>query len=87
VVPYDPGRIHGAQLTREEVIATTARLAALPLADRRRLPALDPARADVIVAGGILIEEILSWAGTGVPAPGLIVSDRGVRWGLARRLC
>jgi exopolyphosphatase/guanosine-5'-triphosphate,3'-diphosphate pyrophosphatase len=87
VVPYDAARVHGARLTREEVAETTARLAALPLADRRRLPALDPARADVIVAGSTLLEEILSWAGgPGGPAPELIASDRGVRWGLALRL-
>lgn len=87
VIPYDGARVHGARLTRAEIAATTARLATLPLGDRRKLPALDPARADVIVAGSILVEEILTWAaGSNGPPGELITSDRGVRWGLAHRL-
>jgi exopolyphosphatase / guanosine-5'-triphosphate,3'-diphosphate pyrophosphatase len=36
-----------------------ARLAALPLADRRRVPGLDPERAPVIVAGALIVAEVL----------------------------
>ncbi|WP_437637949.1 Ppx/GppA phosphatase family protein [Sorangium sp. So ce854] len=87
VVPYDGARVHGARVHGAEVVAITSRLAALPLAARRQLPALDPARADVIVAGSVLIEEILAWASRAAGAPvDLIASDRGVRWGLAERL-
>jgi len=88
VAPYDPARIHGASLTRPEVAAAVARLAALPLAERRQLRALEPARADVIVAGSLLVDEILAWAGAPdrQPANELLVSDRGVRWGLAQQL-
>ena len=88
VVPYDAARVHGARLHREQVQAATSRLAALPVAARRQLPAIEPARADVIVAGSLLIEEILAWAGGpgASPADELIASDRGVRWGLAQRL-
>jgi len=82
VVPYDANRIHGARLTADAVAHTTATLARVPLAERRAVPAVDPSRADVIVAGGIIVEEILDWAG----ASELWVSDRGVRWGLAKRL-
>ncbi|MCC6556220.1 MAG: Ppx/GppA family phosphatase [Polyangiaceae bacterium] len=91
VTPYDGARVHGARLTRREVAATTTRLAALPLAERRLLPALDPARADVIVAGSILVEEIMACAtgsrgGQDESSGELIASDRGVRWGLAQQL-
>ena len=82
VVPYDHTRIHGARLSREQVTSLGARLGALPLAARARLPALDPRRADVIVAGALLLEQIVC----GARAPQLHVSDRGVRWGLAARL-
>lgn len=88
VVPYDAAVVHGACVSREEIQSTTVRLASLPLAARRQLPAIEPARADVIVAGSLLIEEIMAWAGGGDEprTDQLIVSDRGVRWGLARRL-
>jgi exopolyphosphatase/guanosine-5'-triphosphate,3'-diphosphate pyrophosphatase len=76
---YDPIRIHGATLLRSSVERMLARLAALPVAERRGVPGLDPARADVIVAGAVLVLAVLEWAG----ADRLRVSDRGVRWGLA----
>jgi exopolyphosphatase / guanosine-5'-triphosphate,3'-diphosphate pyrophosphatase len=82
VVPYDSARVHGARLTAAEVARASAELAALPLASRRALPAVNPARADVIVAGSVIVEELLTWA----RASELMVSDRGVRWGLAYRL-
>lgn len=80
--PYDGARVHGARLTRPAVAANVGRVATLPLAERRALRAIDPARADVIVAGGILVGEVLAW----VSASELVTSDRGVRWGLALNL-
>jgi exopolyphosphatase/guanosine-5'-triphosphate,3'-diphosphate pyrophosphatase len=82
MVHYDGARVHGARLTAAAVSDATASLARIPLAERRTLPAIDPGRADVIVAGGLIVEELLAWAG----AHELVTSDRGVRWGLAKRL-
>jgi len=79
VAPYDGARVHGARLAKDDIARMSARLAALSASERRSLPALDPARADVIVAGSVLVDEVLTWAS----ASELIVSDRGVRWGLA----
>jgi exopolyphosphatase/guanosine-5'-triphosphate,3'-diphosphate pyrophosphatase len=42
-----------------EVERLVEELAALPLEERRRVPNLDPARAPVIVAGGIVVREVL----------------------------
>jgi exopolyphosphatase/guanosine-5'-triphosphate,3'-diphosphate pyrophosphatase len=82
VAPYDATRVHGARIDAAAVARTTAELARLTLAERRALPAVDPKRADVIVAGAAIVEEVLAWAA----ARELVVSDRGVRWGLAKRL-
>ncbi|HEU4408316.1 MAG TPA: Ppx/GppA phosphatase family protein [Polyangiaceae bacterium] len=79
VHPYDGARVHGVRMTLAEVESTLERLASLPLEERKGLPGLDPARADVIVAGAELLASVLGWCG----AKGLYVSDRGVRWGLA----
>jgi exopolyphosphatase / guanosine-5'-triphosphate,3'-diphosphate pyrophosphatase len=57
---YDRSRVHGHNLTTAGVDAQLARLAALPLAQRRLLPALDPDRAPVIVAGAVLLREVLA---------------------------
>ncbi len=51
--------MHGHLLTRDAVNTLLARLAALPLEERRELPALDPERAPVIVAGTVIVREIM----------------------------
>jgi len=56
---YDRERVHGHVLTREGARAQLGRLAALPLDERRRVPALDPERAPVIVAGTTILVAIL----------------------------
>ena len=56
---YDPDQVQGHHLSREGVRAQLERLAALPLAERREIPALDPDRAPVIVAGAVILGEVL----------------------------
>jgi exopolyphosphatase/guanosine-5'-triphosphate,3'-diphosphate pyrophosphatase len=56
---YDRERVHGHRLGATGVDAQLRRLAALPLVERRRLPALEPERAPVIVAGAIILHEVL----------------------------
>lgn len=80
--PYDGARVHGLWLDRALVEATFARMASLPLAERARLPGLEPKRADVIVAAASIVLAVLDRLG----AQGMRVSDRGVRWGLAEQL-
>jgi len=60
---YDPDRVEGHRLSREGVRAQLERLAALPLAGRREVPALDPDRAPVIVAGTVILGEVLDHFG------------------------
>jgi exopolyphosphatase/guanosine-5'-triphosphate,3'-diphosphate pyrophosphatase len=79
LAPYDARLVHGAVLSRLALGEAVATLAATPLDERRKLAAIDPKRADVIVAGGILAEELCDAA----DADRWIASDRGVRWGLA----
>jgi exopolyphosphatase / guanosine-5'-triphosphate,3'-diphosphate pyrophosphatase len=56
---YDRERVHGHQLTRDDAAVQLERLAALPLAARREVPALDPERAPVIVAGAVILIAVL----------------------------
>ncbi len=58
-VEYDPGRVHGHRLGAAAVEEQLTRLAALPLEERRRVPGLDPERAPVIVAGAVILRELL----------------------------
>ena len=79
---YDASCIHGATLTLETAELLRKRLAGLPLAERRSVAGLERKRADVIVAGALLVEGLLQRAGQ----DRTLVSDRGVRWGLALQL-
>jgi exopolyphosphatase/guanosine-5'-triphosphate,3'-diphosphate pyrophosphatase len=56
---YDRDRVHGYRLSRPAAEEQLARLASLPLTERRKVPALEPERAPVIVAGAIVLRELL----------------------------
>ncbi|HUJ55951.1 MAG TPA: hypothetical protein VLW49_08185 [Gaiellaceae bacterium] len=76
---YDRRRVHGHLLTRAGAQAQLDRLAALPLEERRRVPALEPERAPVIVAGAAILVAILDrYALAGIRA-----SERGLLHGAA----
>ena len=76
---YDRARVHGHVLTRDGARAQVERLAALSLEERRRVPALDPDRAPVIVAGGAILLAILDEYGLG----SIRVSERDLLDGAA----
>jgi exopolyphosphatase / guanosine-5'-triphosphate,3'-diphosphate pyrophosphatase len=78
LVPYDSERVHGGTLLRVQLEALADTLCGLPVAERRKLPGLQPKREDVIAAGCLILLE-------GLRALGLdrcLVSDRGLCWGL-----
>jgi exopolyphosphatase / guanosine-5'-triphosphate,3'-diphosphate pyrophosphatase len=56
---YDPEQVHGHRLSRGGVEALLERLASVPLAVRRAFPGLEPERAPVIVAGAVIVDEVL----------------------------
>ena len=60
---YDPERIHGHRIAADAVEFQLHRLAALPLAELREVPGLEPARAPVIVAGIVIVDEVLAYFG------------------------
>jgi exopolyphosphatase/guanosine-5'-triphosphate,3'-diphosphate pyrophosphatase len=76
---YDRDRVHGHRLSARGVSAQLRRLAALPLAERRRVPALEPERAPVIVAGAVILHEVLGHFGLAE----LEVSERDLLHGAA----
>ncbi len=70
--------VHASRLTRAQIESRAAFLAALPLAQRRNVPGLEPDRADVIVAGAIIQARVMARLGV----DSLLVSLRGLRYGL-----
>jgi exopolyphosphatase/guanosine-5'-triphosphate,3'-diphosphate pyrophosphatase len=76
---YDRERIHGQRIATAGVREVLQRLAALPLAERSRIPALEPARAPVIVGGLVILHEILD----AYDLPAIEARDRDVLHGAA----
>jgi exopolyphosphatase / guanosine-5'-triphosphate,3'-diphosphate pyrophosphatase len=79
---YDTRVVNGSRLTRSDVAGAVARLEAHPLEERRRFVGLEPARADILLGGALVVEAVLERFG----AEFFRVCDRGVRWGLVREL-
>jgi exopolyphosphatase/guanosine-5'-triphosphate,3'-diphosphate pyrophosphatase len=79
---YDPARVHGFHLTRAALDAELARLRRSTQPEREKFAGLDPRRADVILAGALILQAIAERAGVGA----ILVSDRGIRWGLLYEL-
>jgi exopolyphosphatase/guanosine-5'-triphosphate,3'-diphosphate pyrophosphatase len=77
--PYDAEKVDGYTLTLEAAERILARLAALPVAERRNVPGLHPDRAPTIVAGaGILVEAIAAFG-----LPEVEVSEADILHGAA----
>jgi exopolyphosphatase / guanosine-5'-triphosphate,3'-diphosphate pyrophosphatase len=76
---YDRERVHAHRLTTAGARAQLERLAALPLRERRELPAMEPDRAPVIVAGAVILVSILDYFGF----EEIEVSERDILDGIA----
>jgi len=56
---YDPERTHGHRISCAAVNEQLARLAGMTLKERLRVPGIEPGRASVIVAGLVVLREIM----------------------------
>lgn len=80
---YDSSRIHGSRLERAPLDALIDRMAACSIRERAEMPGLlDARRADVILIGALIVRAAIDAAG----ADAMVVSDGGVRVGLAGEL-
>jgi exopolyphosphatase/guanosine-5'-triphosphate,3'-diphosphate pyrophosphatase len=73
--------IHGYEVLRSEVVHLLAMLIRKDLKGRRTIPGLNQDRADIIVAGVVVIDELLRF----FDANRVLVNERGIREGLILR--
>jgi exopolyphosphatase/guanosine-5'-triphosphate,3'-diphosphate pyrophosphatase len=57
---YSPDKVNNLVVTRQQLRQQLDRLAALPLARRRNLTGLEPERADIILAGLVILDTMLA---------------------------
>jgi exopolyphosphatase / guanosine-5'-triphosphate,3'-diphosphate pyrophosphatase len=78
MVNYDPTVIQGSQMTLNEVNAQIAMYQEKTIEARKKIPGLQPKRADVILAGAGIIETIMEI----FEINSFTISDRGLRHGI-----
>jgi exopolyphosphatase / guanosine-5'-triphosphate,3'-diphosphate pyrophosphatase len=57
--PYDPDRVHGHRLSLSSIQTMLSRLASMPLSERLEVRGLHPDRAPTIVAGIVILVEVM----------------------------
>jgi len=79
---YDRSAVDGLLMPSSAMRAVSQRIAGLDMAGRSKVACIGTERADLVVAGCAILEEILDiW-----PAEQLGIADRGIREGILRRL-
>jgi len=82
---YDPEKIHHARITADQVHEVTRNLLSLTVAQRREIGVMHPGRADVIGAGALVLDRIMTDLGFAeVVASEHDILD-GIAWSLAER--
>jgi exopolyphosphatase / guanosine-5'-triphosphate,3'-diphosphate pyrophosphatase len=79
VEPYDPALVEGRVVRAHRLAEISDSLAALPLERRKAVPGLHPDRAPTIVAGTILLAQVLDVFGL----DRFEASERDILWGVA----
>ena len=77
---YDPALIEGWAIGPERFAGLVERLLSTPIDQRRAWPAMGEGRADIIVAGVLVVRELVRR----FPSGSLHCSTQGLRYGLAR---
>jgi exopolyphosphatase/guanosine-5'-triphosphate,3'-diphosphate pyrophosphatase len=75
---YDPDKVQGSVIDRNEIDRQIERYRAMHAESRRQIVGLQPKRAEVILAGACIVRTIMDKLGKS----SLSVSDRGLRHGL-----
>ncbi len=77
---YDPGSIEGWTIERGRLHGLIDRLIQTSQEERRSWPAMGEGRADIVVAGALVVRVLAER----FPSGGLVCSTQGLRYGLAR---
>jgi exopolyphosphatase/guanosine-5'-triphosphate,3'-diphosphate pyrophosphatase len=79
---YDAAVLHGSLIAAADVSSVCSRLLAMPRRDRALLPFMHPGRVDVIAAGALILDTIVSVGGFAE----VVVSETDILDGIAYTL-
>ncbi|MDO8461836.1 MAG: Ppx/GppA phosphatase family protein [Deltaproteobacteria bacterium] len=75
---WNPAKIQGSILTLKELPEITQQLATSTIAERKQMTGMVPERADTLLSGAMILQKVMEKVGV----EKLLVSDRGLRFGL-----
>lgn len=75
---YPLGEVHGYLLKRDDLGALIDRMASMPRSERRRIPGLKADRADIMLAGAVVVDALMQASGV----DRVEVCAEGLRWGV-----
>ncbi|MBI5038180.1 MAG: hypothetical protein HZC13_00130, partial [Nitrospirae bacterium] len=75
---YDPDKVNGCRIRRDRIQEIRRALSRMTIKEREQVPGLEKGREDIIVAGAVVVDEVMEWFGFGE----IVVSDSGLREGL-----
>ncbi|RCK70764.1 Ppx/GppA family phosphatase [Desertihabitans brevis] len=79
---YDPAKVHGAVIPREELVPLCESVVARTVGELRDIPSMHPMRADVISAGAVIVQRLAERIG----ADALTVSETDILDGIVLQL-
>jgi exopolyphosphatase / guanosine-5'-triphosphate,3'-diphosphate pyrophosphatase len=76
---YDGDRLHGFKMSHSDIKSLFTKMVSMPLADRVKLPGMEPERGDIIIPGTLIVLCIMET----LSIPEITVSDYGLMEGIA----
>lgn len=80
---YSHSDVHGTELNEEDIADFIRQLRDATVEERKKIPGIEPARADVILEGAMVLDETMKLFSYDI----VTISDRGVRWGIIYEMC
>ena len=75
---YSHEKVHGSTLNLKDIEKIIKKLKPLTVEDRKKIVGLEPERADIILAGALILELTMKQLGYNETT----ISDRGIRFGV-----
>ena len=79
---YEKTKVHGLVLPIKKINSLLEKLSNMPLAQRKGFMKIDPQRADIIIAGTVILKQFMEQFGF----KDIVISDKSLRWGVLEQI-
>jgi len=79
---YERDQVHGLVLPIKKINSLLEKLSHMSLVQRRRFMKIDPKRADIIIAGAVILKQFMEQ----FEFEHIVISDKSLRWGVLEQV-